>query len=88
MTKKNEDVVNEPSHYKAGNIEAIDAIEASMSSKEFRGYLKGAMLKYIWRYTYKDRALEDLLKARWYLDKLIQKVADAVNSNSESNPGH
>ena len=54
--------------------EAIEAIEASMSAKEFRGYLKGAILKYIWRYTYKDRALEDLLKARWYLDKLISDV--------------
>ena len=87
MTKK-EDVVNKPSHYRAGKVEAIDAIEASMSDIEFRGYLKGAMFKYIWRYTYKNRALEDLLKARWYLDKLIQKVADADNSNSESNPRH
>ena len=82
------DMVNNPTHYNAKGVECIDAIEASMSSKEFRGYLKGAMLKYIWRYTYKDRALEDLLKARWYLDRLIQKVADADNSNSESNPGH
>ena len=70
MTKDN-DPVNYPSHYNNGKVEAIEAIEASMSAKEFRGYLKGAILKYIWRYTYKDRALEDLLKARWYLDKLI-----------------
>ena len=82
------DPVEKPIHYAAGTVECIDAIEAQLTPEEFRGYLKGAMLKYIWRYTYKDRALEDLLKARWYLDKLIQKVADADNSNSKSNPGH
>jgi len=70
MTKK-DDPVNYPSHYNNGKVEAIGAIEASMGEKEFRGYLKGAILKYIWRYTYKVRALEDLQKARWYLDKLI-----------------
>ena len=70
MTKK-DDPVNYPSHYNNGKVEAIEAIEASMGEKDFRGYLKGAILKYIWRYTYKDRALEDLQKARWYLDKLI-----------------
>ena len=84
----NDDTVNNPPHYNAGGIEAIEAIEASMSSKEFLGYLKGAILKYIWRYTYKDRALEDLRKARWYLDKLIEKVVDADNSNSKSSGRH
>jgi len=83
-----DDIVNNPSHYNAGDIEAIEAIEASMSGTEFLGYLKGAILKYIWRYTYKDRALEDLQKARWYLDKLIEKVADADNSNSEFTSRH
>lgn len=73
MTKKN-DPVNSPYHYNNGKVEAIEAIEASMGKKEFKGYLKGAILKYIWRYTYKDRALEDLQKARWYLDKLISIV--------------
>ena len=44
-------------------------------------------MKYLWRYRYKE-GLQDLKKARWYLDRLIQKVADADNSNSESNLGH
>lgn len=81
MTRKN-DPVNYPSHYNNGKVEAIEAIEASMSTKEFRGYLKGAILKYLWRYTYKDRALEDLLKARWYLDKLISGVqVESIEKN-------
>ena len=63
------DMVNSPPHYNAGGIECIDAIEASMSKEAFRGYLKGNMLKYIWRYENKG-GKEDLDKANWYLTKL------------------
>ena len=66
------DDVNYPQHYNKGGIEAIQAIEASMSSLEFKGYLKGNVLKYIWRYAYKEKPIQDLKKARWYLDKLIE----------------
>jgi len=68
------DEVDNPYHYNRKGIECIDAIEASMSDEEFRGYLKGNVLKYIWRYTYKDKPLEDLKKARWYHEKLISIV--------------
>lgn len=70
MTLKFDDV-NYPQHYNEGGIEAIQAIEASMSSLEFKGYLKGNVLKYVWRYTYKEKPMEDLNKAKWYLEKLI-----------------
>tara|TARA_R100000329_G_scaffold143055_1_gene126840 strand:- start:1754 stop:1972 length:219 start_codon:yes stop_codon:yes gene_type:complete len=63
------DMVNSPPHYNAGGIECIDAIEASMSKEAFRGYLKGNMLKYIWRYENKG-GKEDLDKANWYLTRL------------------
>ena len=66
---KDIDMVNSPPHYNAGGIECIDAIEASMSKEAFRGYLKGNMLKYIWRYENKG-GKEDLDKANWYLTKL------------------
>tara|TARA_R100000426_G_scaffold41654_1_gene32185 strand:+ start:100 stop:315 length:216 start_codon:yes stop_codon:yes gene_type:complete len=68
--------VNFPQHYNEGGIEAIDAIKASMSLKEFKGYLKGNVLKYTWRYTYKEKPLEDLNKAKWYLEKLISLHED------------
>jgi hypothetical protein len=42
-----------------------------MSNEEFCGYLKGNVLKYVWRYRYKGKPVEDLKKARWYLDRLI-----------------
>ena len=63
------DMVNSPPHYNAGGIECIEAIEASMSKEAFRGYLKGNMLKYIWRYENKG-GKEDLDKANWYLTRL------------------
>jgi len=39
----------DPKHYTNGNLECIDAIEASMTSEEFRGFLKGNCMKYLWR---------------------------------------
>jgi len=66
---KDIDMVNSPPHYNEGGIECIDAIEASMSQEAFRGYLKGNMLKYLWRYENKG-GKEDLDKANWYLTKL------------------
>jgi hypothetical protein len=65
------DPVNSPSHYTDGTgIECIEAIEASMTTEEFKGFLRGNCQKYLWRYTKKNGA-EDLKKAKWYLDRLI-----------------
>ena len=71
---KKEDVVNSPSHYNTGGVEAIQAIEASMSKEAFQGYLKGNCMKYIWRMSYKGKAKEDTLKAQWYLNRLIETL--------------
>jgi len=66
------DPVNSPFHYadSSGGIECIEAIEASMTLEEFKGFLKGNVQKYVWRYD-KKKGVEDLKKARWYLDRLI-----------------
>ena len=69
-----EDMVGAPRHYNTGNIECIDAIEESMSSVAFKGYLKGNCMKYLWRYDYKGKQVEDLQKAGWYLNKLTMMV--------------
>ncbi len=71
------DVVNSPAHYNSGGIEAIEGIEASMAPEAYEGYLKGNIMKYMWRYEKKAKPIEDLKKARWYLDRLIQKVEGA-----------
>ena len=74
--EEEEDVVNNPDHYNTGNIECIDAIEESMSSIAFKGYLKGNCMKYLWRYDYKGKQVEDLKKAGWYLNKLTEMVIE------------
>lgn len=70
-----EDKVNHPAHYTQGTVECIDALEASMTYEEFIGYLKGCQMKYVWRYRLKG-GVEDLKKARWYLDRLIKKLEE------------
>ena len=69
-----QDAVNNPEHYNTGNVECIDAIEESMSSVAFKGYLKGNCMKYLWRYDYKGKQVEDLQKAQWYLARLLNQV--------------
>ena len=71
-----EDVVNNPNHYNTGSIECIEAIEESMSPEAFKGYLKGNCMKYLWRYDYKGKQVEDLQKAGWYLNKLTEMVTE------------
>ncbi|TWT58981.1 hypothetical protein KOR42_23680 [Thalassoglobus neptunius] len=58
--------VNHPSHYNQGRLEVIDAIEGLEL-----GFHEGNVLKYIARYKCKN-GTEDLQKARWYLDRLIE----------------
>jgi len=70
VSKEDVDAVNNPSHYNTGSVECIEAIEESMSADAFRGYLKGNCMKYLWRYSYKGKSLEDVQKAQWYLSKL------------------
>lgn len=64
------DCVNYPSHYTKGSIETIEYMESCLSPEEFCGGCKMNVLKYVSREKYKN-GLEDLKKARWYLDRLI-----------------
>lgn len=68
------DPVNHADHYNAGDIECIDAIEASMSPIEYAGFLKGQVIKYLWRYRHKGKAVQDLKKAEYYHARLIAVV--------------
>lgn len=68
------DNVNSPAHYRQGGIECIEAIKASMSEEGFRDYLKGNVMKYIWRYEHKGRVIEDIEKALWYLNRLKDEL--------------
>lgn len=63
------DPINHPAHYAGSNgIECIDAMRATLTPDEFRGYCKGAAFKYIWRERQKGEN-ESLAKAVWYLNE-------------------
>ena len=65
------DNVNNPAHYKKAGIECIDVIQSALTPDEFKGCLKANIIKYVWRENHKAKK-EDLKKAQWYLNKLIE----------------
>ena len=65
------DDVNHPSHYTAGDIECIEAIEAQLTLEGYRGYLHGNCAKYLWRCNNKGHTKQDLEKCEWYLKRLL-----------------
>lgn len=62
--------VNHPSHYQ-GSIECIDYLKDKLSPDQFKGFCIGNSLKYLSRLGKKDNELQDIKKANWYLDCLI-----------------
>ena len=65
-----EDKVNHPKHYNMFCTEVIDVIKSCLTEEEFKGYLKGNMLKYRFRAGFKDNREEDLRKSNWYQDRI------------------
>lgn len=63
-------IVKNPSHYTTGGIEVIEYIKDKLSKEEYRGYCLGNIIKYVSRFKHKN-GIEDLKKARVYLDWLI-----------------
>lgn len=71
--EESEDIVNNPNHYKGNKgIETIDFIENVLTKEELIGYLRGNVIKYQSRANLKGRKEEDLKKAKWYSDKLVE----------------
>lgn len=70
---KTPDPVN-PQHYKNGGVECIDAMAAATINKPgIQAVCVANIIKYLWRYESKNR-LEDVRKARWYLDRLVVEL--------------
>ena len=68
------ETVNHPAHYTQGGVECIDAIMAAVEGAPGKeAVLAGNVIKYVWRYRHKN-GVEDLRKARWYLERLISEV--------------
>ena len=70
------DPVSSPSHYRAGSVECIDAIDAALAGVKdpLSGFYIAQVIKYVWRHEQKGKPVEDLKKAKWYLDRLIKRL--------------
>ena len=66
------DNVNHPAHYTHGGIKTIDYMQAKSTNEEFCGHLRLTAIKYLSRTGLKDDALQDLEKAQWYVNKLVE----------------
>ena len=66
------DPVNQPAHYRVGEVEAIDYIQQQLGVG-VKDYLLGNVHKYLHRHRFKGQAIEDLRKCRWYLDRLLNE---------------
>ena len=74
--ESNADMVNHPSHYNQGSIECIDALKAATVSKTgIEAICTANAIKYLWRYEEKN-GIEDVKKARWYIDRLIKELEE------------
>lgn len=70
-TDNNREMVDHPKHYQSSNgIEVIDIIEGF----GLNDFLLGNTLKYLLRHKNKEKPLEDLKKAKWYLDRYINNM--------------
>lgn len=68
------DPVSKPEHYAKGSLECIDWIRVALTPEEYRGYLKGCILKYHWRHEDKGNPIQDLEKLRQYAQFLIDEI--------------
>lgn len=75
------DPVNHPFHYTAGGIECIDAIGAAICKYEYPtdAWLAGQVIKYLWRAPLKGKYAEDLKKAQFYLNRLVNGLEAKTN---------
>ena len=70
------EMVNHPNHYNMGGIECVDAVKAMLTGWTDPWLAANAfqVVKYIWRCPFKENILQDLEKARFYLDEMIKHL--------------
>ena len=75
------DAVDHPDHYQGDKIECIEYLKDNMPWEAYTGYLEGNTKKYMHRWRRKGKPVEDLKKARWYLDRLIKELETEGNDD-------
>jgi hypothetical protein len=78
---KDTDVVNHPSHYETGKFECIEVMQEALGTEAVKAFCICNAFKYIYRHQRKNH-LEDIKKAKWYIDKYIE-----IHNKEESNNG-
>ncbi|NDD56088.1 DUF3310 domain-containing protein [bacterium] len=73
------DVVNHPKHY-TSHPSGIECIEIT----EHMNFCVGNAIKYLWRASLKGKEVEDLRKARWYIDREIARILNDKEMNRET----
>lgn len=74
---ENKEAVNHPKHYGGDTpYECIKVLKAWMSEEAYEGFLRGNAIKYLCRVGKKDEEVQELKKAKWYLEKLIEEKAN------------
>ena len=68
--------VNHPDHYNQNGIECLDVIKAAIGTNGLRQFMIGNAIKYLFRAEHKGKYLEDIKKAKFYLEKLIDIYND------------
>jgi hypothetical protein len=77
------DKINHPEHYTAGAVECIEALKAATQGLEgIEAVCTANAIKYLWRWKRKNGA-EDLRKAKWYIDRLIQEISTVQEAQPE-----
>lgn len=80
------DPVSHPSHYTAGKIECIDAIESAVAGLYGQeAFCTGNAIKYLWRWKLKGGA-QDLKKAKWYIDRLLNSEEQPIPPQPVTKP--
>lgn len=80
------DNVYHPKHYTQGGIECIDALKAATVGKTgIEAVCVANVIKYLWRYEEKNN-LEDVKKARWYINRLIQELEEKEQPKTNNAP--
>ena len=76
VTCSDHDNVNHPAHYTSGKVETIEIIEDAVkhATSPTIAFLQGNAIKYLMRMWLKNDPKEDAKKARWYIDRLIEKL--------------
>lgn len=71
------EMVNHPEHYNQGGVECIDALAAATANlRGIEAFCTANAIKYLWRWKSKN-GVEDLKKANWYIDYLIEREAES-----------